>query len=149
MIVLIVSGLLVGYQVVQSQYYVGSNGGKVAIFRGMNDKFLGFKLYSAFESTNIPVAGIPVASAQEVARADTGSKTMARQLLANIRNQYNTCQAAEAKLHLWQITKPALIKIIKKGKNGKPITTTKLGRRAPKPVVPSFCPPPARGAAGK
>jgi PPM family protein phosphatase len=147
-VVIIVAGVVIGYKVIRSQYYVGNNCGNVAIFRGMNDKVLGHALYSVYQPTNIPVSGIPVAAAQELARNDTGSLATAQQFVTNIRKQYTTCQVAEAKLHHWEVTKPPPIKITRKGKNGKPITLTKPGKRGPKPVVPSFCPAPAASSAG-
>ncbi len=146
--VLIVAGAVVaGYEVMQSQYFVGSNGGDVAIFRGMNDKILGLKLFSLYQATNIPVTGIPVASAQEVSRGDSGGKATAEQFLANIRKQYSTCQAADAALHRWQVTKPPPVKI-KVKRHGRTVTITKPGKRGQKPVVPGYCPPPAAGQAG-
>jgi serine/threonine protein phosphatase PrpC len=146
--VLIVAGAVAaGYEVMQSQYFVGSNGGDVAIFRGMNDKILGLKLYSLYQATNIPVAGIPVASAQEVSRGDSGSKATAEQFLANIRKQYSSCLAADAALHHWQVTKPPPVKT-KVKRHGKTVTITKPGKRGPKPVVPGYCPPPAASQAG-
>ena len=68
---------------------------------------------------------------------------MARQFLGNIRKQYTTCQAADAKLHHWEVTKPPPVTTTKKGKNGKPITSKKPGKRPPKPTVPAYCPAPA------
>ncbi len=147
-VVIIAAGLVVGYEVIRSQYYVGDNGGKVAIFRGMNDKVFGQPLYSVYTPTNIPVSAIPVASAQEVARNETGSLKNAQQFVANITKQYNTCQAADRALHHWQVTKPKPIITTKPGKHGKPITVTKPGKRGPKPVVPADCPAPAASPDG-
>jgi hypothetical protein len=143
-VVLIVGGLVVGYQVVRSQYYVGNNGGNVAIFRGMNDKVLGFSLFSVYQPTSIPVSGLGASAAQEVARSETGTKAMAQQFVANIRKQYSTCQAAFTRLHEWTVTKPKPVRK-KELVHGK--LTTKLipGKRGPKPVIPSFCPPPPAG----
>src|SRR5262249_19754373 len=140
-------GLLVGYEVVRSQYYVGDNGGKVAIFRGMNDKVLGFKLYSVYQPTAIPVAGITAASAQELRRSDTGSLSMAKQFLANISQQYPTCQAAYAALRSWIAHKPKPIKK-KERIDGRTVTKTIMPKYRPKPSIPSYCPPqpPTRGA---
>ena len=85
-VVIVAGGLVAGYLVVRSQYYVGeTTDGKVAIFRGMNDSVLGFKLYSVYKPTNIPVSGIPEASANELKQAaDTGSLTQAERFLGNI-----------------------------------------------------------------
>ncbi len=83
-VVIVAGGLVAGYLVVRSQYYVGeTTDGKVAIFRGMNDSVLGFKLYSVYKPTNIPVSGIPEASANELKQAATGSLTQAERFLGN------------------------------------------------------------------
>jgi protein phosphatase len=146
-VVIVVAALVVGYQVIRNQYYVSDSNGKVTIFRGMNDSVLGFKLYSVYQETNIPVSGIPVASAQEVARADTSSKAMALQFVSNIRKQYSTCQSAEAALHHWEVTKPPPVKV-KVKRHGKTVTISRPGKPGPKPPVPADCPAPAGTTAG-
>ncbi len=139
-VLLVGGGLIVGYEVVRSQYYVGASSGKVAIFRGINDKLLGISLFSVYQTTNIPVSGIPVAAAQEVRRADTGSLAMAKQFVANITKQYNTCQAAYASLRNWQAHKPKPI-TIKVQVNGKTVRRKVTPKYRPKPTIPSYCPP--------
>jgi PPM family protein phosphatase len=139
-VLLIGGGLIVGYEVVRGQYYVGSNGGKVAIFRGINDNVLGISLFSTYQSTNIPVSGIPVTAAQELRRADTGSLATARQFVANIRKQYDTCQAAQAAVHKWLAHKPKPI-TIKKRIDGHVVTRKTTPRYRPRPAIPSYCPP--------
>jgi PPM family protein phosphatase len=138
-VLLIGGGLIVGYEVVRSQYYVGSDGGKVAIFRGIHDKVLGFSLFSVYQATNIPVSGITAGAAQELQRGDAGSLAMARQFLANITKQYNTCQAAYANLRNWEAHKPKPI-TIKVRVNGKTVRRTVTPRYRPKPTIPSYCP---------
>jgi PPM family protein phosphatase len=138
-VVIIAAGAVVGYQVVRSQYYVGDNGGKVAIFRGMNDKVLGFALYSVYQGTAIPVSGVSGASAEEISRADTGSLAMAQQFLANIRKQYTACQDAQAAVARWKTLKPKPIKV-KSRINGKVVIKLKPGKKPPEPTIPSYCP---------
>jgi len=139
-VLLIGGGLIVGYEVVRSQYYVGESNGKVAIFRGINDKVLGVSLFSVYQPTNIPVSGITAQSAQELHSSNTGSLTMARQFLANIRKQYNTCQAAYAAVHNWLVHKPKPIK--KKVRvHGQTRIKTIIPKYRPKPSIPSDCPP--------
>jgi len=145
-ILLIGGGLAVGYQIARSQYYVGDNNGNVAIFRGINDKVLGVSLFSVYQATDIPVSGITAAAAQELQRSDTGSLAMATQFLANIRRQYNACQAAEADLRNWLAHKPKPIKR-KVRIHGQTRIKTIVPHYRPKPQIPSYCPqPPAPGA---
>ncbi len=144
-VLLIGGGLIVGYEVVRSQYYVGEENGNVAIFRGINDKVLGISLFSVYQTTSIPVSGITSASAAELHRSDTVSLAMAQQFVANIRKQYNTCQAANANLRDWLAHKPKPIKV-KRRVDGKTVTRTITPKYRPKPSIPSYCPPqpPAR-----
>lgn len=139
-VVLIGGGLAVGYQIVHSQYYVGTHDGKVAIFRGINDKVFGVSLSSVYQQTAIPVSGITQASATELSRSDTGSLGMAQQFLANIRKQFNQCQSAEKDLSTWIANKPKPIQV-KRRVNGKTVTRTVTPKYRPRPTIPSFCPP--------
>jgi PPM family protein phosphatase len=140
-IVLVGGGLIVGYQVVRSQYYVSSDGGKVTIFRGINDKVLGVTLFSVYQRTDIPVSGITAAAAQELARADTTNLPMAQQFVANIRKQYNACQSAHAALRAWIAGKPKPV-TEKKRVDGHTVTRKVTPPyHKPKPTIPSFCPP--------
>jgi hypothetical protein len=132
-------GLVVGYQVVHSQYYVGSDNGNVAIFRGIHDNVLGISLFSKYQATSIPVSGIPAAVAQEVSRADTGSLVMAQQFVANIRQQYDICQAAYAALRDWEAHRPGPISV-RARVHGKEVLRIEYPKYRPKPVIPPYCP---------
>jgi len=138
-VLLVGGGLVVGYEVVRGQYYVGSDGGHVAIFRGINDKVLGISLFSVYKTTKIPVSGIPVAAAQELHRNTTGSLAMAQQFLTNITRQYDTCQAAHAAVRSWEAHKPKPYKVTRRI-NGHPVTRTVIPKYRPKPPIPSYCP---------
>ncbi len=139
-VLLIGGGLVVGYEIVRSQYYVGADNGKVAIFRGINDKILGISLNSVYQRTSIPVSGITAASAQELRRADAGSLTMAQQFVTNIRTQYKACQSAHAAVRKWIAGKPKPVKITKRI-DGHKVTRTITPKYRPEPTIPSFCPP--------
>jgi PPM family protein phosphatase len=138
-VLLIVGGLIVGYQVVRSQYYVGASGGKVTIFRGMNDKILGFSLSSVYKSTDIPVSGIPSAFVPELRRTDSVSLAMAQQFVANIRRQYDTCQQAEAAVRSWEAHKPKP-RTVKRRVDGRIVTRKVTPKYPPKPGIPGYCP---------
>ncbi len=139
-VVLVGGGLFAGYQVVHSQYYVGAENGKVAIFRGIDDKVLGVSLSSVFRTTDIPVSGITTVAADELRGSHTGTLAMAEQFVANITKQYKACQSAEADLRTWIANKPKPIKV-KRRVDGKTVTRTITPKYRPKPTIPSFCPP--------
>jgi PPM family protein phosphatase len=146
-VLLIVGGLIVGYQVVRSQYYVGSSGGKVTIFRGMSDKVLGFSLFSVYQTTDVPVSGIPSAAAAELHRSDTGSLATAQQFVAVVTKQYNTCQRAEAAVRSWEAHKPKP-KTIKKRIDGRIVIRKVKPKYPPKPTIPAYCPPAGTSTGG-
>jgi PPM family protein phosphatase len=138
-VLLIGGGLFVGYQVIRSQYYVGTDSGHVAIFRGIDDKVLGISLYSVYKPTSIPVSGITAAAAAELGRADTSNLATAQQFLANISKQYYACRAAHAAVRSWFAHKPKPVK--KKVRiDGHTITRTIIPKYRPKPQIPSYCP---------
>jgi protein phosphatase len=138
-VLLVGGGLVVGYEVVRGQYYVGSDGGHVAIFRGINDKVLGISLFSVYKTTKIPVSGIPTAAAQQLNRNTTGSLAMAQQFLSIITRQYDTCQAAHAAVRTWEAQKPKPYKV-KRRVDGHTVTRTVIPKYRPKPTIPSYCP---------
>jgi protein phosphatase len=141
-VVIVAGGLVAGYLVVRSQYYVGqTTDGKVAIFRGMNDKVLGFSLFSVYKPTNIPVSGIPEASADELKQTATGSLAQAERFLGAITSQYNTCQTQEAALREWIKNKPTKKVKVTEVVNGHKKTVYRLPPyNKKKPVVPADCP---------
>src|SRR5215813_4011147 len=105
-IVLIGAGLFVGYQYVHSQYYVGTESGKVVVYRGLDQKLLGISLSSVFRRTPVPVSGIPAQDAQAIRQNSPGSLSQANSLVSNITNDYQRCQRAYADLHRWYANKP-------------------------------------------
>lgn len=138
-VLLLGGGVFLSYQYVHSQYYVGTSGGKVAIFRGLDQQLLGISLSSVYQQTNIPVSGITSTDTAAIRQNSPGSLTQASHLVANIRNSYQTCQAAYAAVQRWQTTKPKPVPIIDK-KTGK-VIGHRPGKRKPKPPVPADCPP--------
>lgn len=143
-VLLIGGGLVVAYQYVHSQYYVGKSSGKVAIFQGLNQSLFGMSLSSVYTTTQIPISGVQVSDAQaitrSIARGGTGSLAQAQLFVANIRKDYQACQAAYAAVQQWQAHKPKPFKKVIKGANGKPKTILVTPHYRKKPPVPAGCP---------
>ena len=144
-VLIIGAGLVVGYQVVRSQYFLGTDAGKVVIFRGINDKVLGISLFSVYRRTGIPISGLPHNDVQVVSRGDTQNLTGAQQSVAAFQKDYTACQNAYAAVRRWEVHKP---KPITKHKlvNGKLHTYTVTPHYRPRPTIPVGCP--AQSAAG-
>ena len=144
LVLLVVGGAYAGWRYTQSQYYVGEDGGKVVIFRGINQSAAGIKLYSVVQRFNIPVASLPSMDASTV-RATITSDSGLRGAQASVRTiqaDYQKCQTAYAALRTWEAT-PATTK---KVKHGKKTVTEKV--KPPKPTIPAQCPAPASAATG-
>jgi PPM family protein phosphatase len=58
-VVLLGAGGYTGLQLVRNQYYVGVEGGNVAIFQGVSSTLVGRSLSSVYEATNVTVDGLP------------------------------------------------------------------------------------------
>jgi PPM family protein phosphatase len=144
LVVLVVGGVYAGWRYTQSQYYVGEDGGKVVIFRGINQTVAGIKLYSVVQRFNIPVASLPSMDASTVHATITSNSGLAgaRTSVQTIQTDYQHCQAAYAALRKWEATPPTT----KKVRHGKKIVTEKV--RQPKPTIPAECPAPASAATG-
>ena len=140
-VLLLSGGVLGGYQYVRSQYFVGTSGGTVVIYRGINEHVLGLSLSSVAQRTSIPVTAIPHADAQVVHAAAGGSLAEAQRIVANVRRDYLACQNAYTALRQWEAGKPKP-RTVRKKINGKIVTKTITPPyHKPKPVIPSDCPP--------
>jgi protein phosphatase len=139
-----VGGAYAGWRYTQSQYYVGEDGGKVVIFRGINQSVAGIKLYSVVQRTSIPVASLPSMDASTVRATITSNSGLpgARDSVATLQADYQKCQQAYAALRTWETTPPTT----KKVRHGKKTITEKV--KPPKPTIPAECPAPASAAAG-
>jgi serine/threonine protein phosphatase PrpC len=138
--VLLIGGALVlGYQYVHSQYYVGVSKGKVVIFQGLDQNLLGMSLSSVYQSTQIPFSGVQQADAQAINQATSSSLAQARRFLSNVSKDYQACQTAYAAVSQWEAHKPKPFKRTIKV-HGKPRTITVTPHYRPKPPIPSGCP---------
>src|SRR5207245_10119089 len=81
----------------QDQYYVGADGGQVAIFQGVNQTVAGVSLSHVSQRTDIPLAQVP-SPQQGLIRATVSATNRASALaiVENVRRQYEACLAAYA-----------------------------------------------------
>jgi PPM family protein phosphatase len=136
----IAGGGFAAWRYAQSQYYVAASGGKVAIFRGINQKVAGLSMSSVYQHTDIALTAVPEGDRTRIAATiPATSLADARAIIATVGTEVRNCQTAQQKLAAWQVLiahwpKPA------KGQKPKP--------KPLRPTVPPDCPPATQGAPG-
>ncbi len=139
LVLLIAGGGYAAWRYTQGQYYVGSAGGQVVIFRGVNERVAGLSLSSVYVRTGIPMSGVPANDVRQIQTTITASGLAdARRIVLNIRHGY-LCQQAAAAVAKWQAGKPRPRKV-KKRVHGKTVVHTVYPPYRPKPPVPGYCP---------
>lgn len=120
----------------QSQYYVGTDGKQVIIYRGIEQKVLGLSLSSVYQRTGIPLSGVP-ASDQRTIRATTTPSSLAdaRATVTTIRHEY-TCQKYDVAQRNWAANH---LQKVTRVVGGKPVTVTIPKPNDPAPKVPAGC----------
>jgi protein phosphatase len=126
LVVVVAAGLYFGYRATQGQYYVGADGGRVGIFRGINEKIAFISLSSVYQRTDIPLSHVP-----GDLTLPTNPTTLAKSqaTLTSIRRSY-TCSHDQAALNAWNA---------RYGKPSSGSTTTATAATPPKPRVPAYC----------
>ncbi len=65
-VVVIIAGLIVGYRITQTHYFVGSDGQTVAIYRGIQQDIGPVSLHSVYQQTSIRLSDLPAYTRQTV-----------------------------------------------------------------------------------
>ncbi|HEY1639314.1 MAG TPA: protein phosphatase 2C domain-containing protein [Streptosporangiaceae bacterium] len=139
LILLVAGGGYTAWRITQGQYYVGTDGQQVIIYRGINQKVAGLNLSSTFQRTGIPVSHVQ-SSVLELPTA-SGSLPEAQRTVTNIRQTYTCTQATQA-VQKWLAGKPKPPVIAKGHKPTKQQRQQEAKVKAypPKPKVPASCP---------
>jgi PPM family protein phosphatase len=136
LVLVIVGGGYAAWRYTQSQYYVGTDGKQVIIYRGVNQKVLGMSLSGVYQRTGIPLSKVPTSDKSAVqATTPVSSLADAQKTVANIR-QTITCDDYTAAYNYWFAHKP---KSTTKKVHGKTVTTTPA--YGPAPATPKGCTP--------
>jgi PPM family protein phosphatase len=161
LLIVIIGAGYAGWRYTQAQYYVGEDGGHVAIFRGINQNLAGLKLSSVYQQTQIPLAAVPFTD-QELIRSNfsAGSLGHAQSILGRIRNDWTACVTAYAALKAYQAkvnTYNTALSAYKKkyhttapvkSKTGKVTATPPPKPAGTQPTIPEGCPAPSASGTG-
>ena len=141
LLVVIVGGIYAAWRYTQGQYYVGTDGRQVLIYRGVNERVLGMSLSSVYQQTGIPLADVPANDLPQVRNTITASSLAgARQTVANIRQAW-ICDRYVAAYNFWQAHKPPPRKVTHRAADGKTVTTTVTPPYKAAPPAPQGCTP--------
>jgi PPM family protein phosphatase len=159
LLILVLGGGYLGWRYTQSQYYVGTDAGQVVIYRGVNQNVAGLDLSHVYQRTGIPLAQLPLPDQSLITATITASSiARARQIVGNIRNDYQACQTAFASLNAYQARIAAYNAALATYKKrygttgpvrlkGRVIHTPPRRPAGTQPTVPSDCPTPGTGTA--
>jgi len=97
LLILIVGAGYLGWRYTQDQYFVGNDGGQVAIFQGVNQNVAGVSLSHVYRPTGIPLAQVPSPYRGQISETvPATSRASALNIVANVRKQYQACLTAYA-----------------------------------------------------
>ncbi len=140
LVIVVVGGGYAAWRYTQSQYYVGTDGRQVIIYRGVNQKVLGMSLSSVYQKTGIPLSHVPSTDlAQVQSTIPAASLADAQKAVGNIRQTY-ACDQYATDYASWVAHKPKPVKVTRKA-GGKTVTTTETPAYRPAPKAPRGCPP--------
>jgi protein phosphatase len=142
----VIAGLYLGWRYTQDQYYVGTYGGNVAIFQGINQSVAGINLSHVHERTDIPLSGVPSPDSSTIrATVSASSYAAAQTVVNNIRKAYQDCQNAYRAKRQYDAAqaryRTALHAYVKKYGNAKVQRTAKGKIKATPPPKPTGTPP--------
>ncbi len=139
LLIVIVGGGYAGWRYTQSQYYVGTDGRQVIIYRGINQKVAGISLSGVFQKTGIPLSQVP-SSDQAAVQSTIPSSSLAdaQKTVSNIR-QTIVCDTYQTAYASWVAHKPQprVVTVIVKGHK---VKRTETPAYVSAPTAPKGCP---------
>jgi hypothetical protein len=84
-VIAVVCACVFGYQWTQTHYYIGNDGGSVAIYRGVQQTVGPLRLSSVYEKTSITLTELPAFNQQQVrATISASNLTLAKEIVARL-----------------------------------------------------------------
>ena len=116
LLIVIVGGGYAAWRYTQGQYYVGTDGRQVIIYRGVNQQVLGMSLSSVYQQTGIPLSHVPATDLPQVRSTITASSLADAQKTVSTIRQTCTCDSTTAAYSTWLAHKPTPQKVTKQGR---------------------------------
>ncbi len=139
LVIVIVGGGYAAWRYTQDQYYVGTDGSQVIIYRGVDQRVLGLNLSSVYQRTGIPLAHVPANDLPQVKNTITASSLAnAQKTVSNIR-QTITCNSYDAAYAKWAALPTTRKVTVTVG--GKKEVRTEPVQRPAAPKTPTGCTP--------
>jgi len=139
LVLVIVGGGYAAWRYTQNQYYVGTDGSQVIIYRGINQRVLGMSLSSVYQRTGIPLAHVPANDLPQVRNTITADNLAgAQKTVSNIRQTIicDNYDAAYAKWAALPTTRKVTVTV-----HGKKEVRTESVPRPAAPATPKGCTP--------
>jgi PPM family protein phosphatase len=145
LLIVIVGGGYAAWRYTQSQYYVGTDGHQVIIYRGINQKVAGISLSSVYQKTGIPLSEVPATDKAAVLSTTPASTLASAQKTVGSIRQAIACQRYVTAYNTWA-HKPTSKKVSVTVDGRRTFRTVPISR-GPKPTPPTGgCP--SQGASG-
>jgi len=96
-----------GWRLTQNQYYVGTVGGKVVVFRGLSQAIAGVSLSTVVQRTNIPLSALPSSEVGYI-KSTIGPESnlqQAQRIISQFQHDYR-CAIAAADITSWVAHRP-------------------------------------------
>jgi PPM family protein phosphatase len=139
LLIVVVGGSWAAWRYTQSQYYVGTDGKQVIIYRGVNQKVLGLNLSSVYQKTGIPLTHVPPTDMAQVRSTTQPSSLASAQRTVSSIRQTITCNNYDAAYTKWSAlpTTHQVTQMV----HGKKQTRTEPLARPAAPTTPKGCTP--------
>ena len=107
LVIVIVGGGFAAWRYTQGQYYVGTDGHQVIIYRGINQKVAFINLSSVYKKTGILLSQVPPTDKAQVEATTPATSLADAQKTVNSIRQAVACQQYTLASNTWQAHKPA------------------------------------------
>jgi protein phosphatase len=140
LLIVIVGGGYAAWRYSQTQYYVGTDGRQVIIYRGVNQKVLGMNLSSVYRRTGFPLSHVPSSDLSQVRGTINANSLADAEQAVNTMVQTYTCDQYQVDYNNWLAHKPKP-RQVKKKVGSKTVTTTVTPAYKAAPATPKGCTP--------